>query len=246
MKVLIACEESQEICKAFRAKGHEAFSCDIKPCSGGHPEWHIQGDALYVIDHPEEYGSPGNWDLLIAHPPCTYLCNSGVRWLFDYKGKSLPQHEVLRITGYAGDDWRRVNISRFLEMRKAAEFFAKIYISDVEKIAVENPIMHKYAKDAIAKAILKYAGLRTIQPERRYILNTFLTTKPQITQPWMFGHGEVKATCLWLKSLPNLKPTDIVAGREPRVHFMSPGPERSAARAKTLSGIAAAMATQWG
>ena len=191
MRILVACEESQEVCKAFRARGHEAYSCDLLSCSGGHPEWHLMGDVRKVIFQ--------KWDLLIAHPPCTFLCNSGVRWL---KG----------------------NPERFEEMIKGAEFFSMLlkgYTGHIERVAAENPIPHKHA--------LKYMG-------RKY---------DQILQPWQFGHGEVKATCLWLRGLPKLQPTNIVIGREPRVWKMGPSPERAKMRSKTFPGIALAMAQQW-
>lgn len=191
MRVLVACEESQEVCKAFRAKGHEAYSCDILPCSGGHPEWHIEGDAVKVL-----YGQ--EWDLVIAHPPCTYLCNSGVCWLYNKDGSH--------------------NIDRQNKMIDASEFFHQ-FLSYGGKICIENPIPHKYA------GLPKYS---------------------QIIQPWQFGHGETKATCLWLKGLPLLQPTNIVEGREQRLHRLPPSPDRAKLRSKTFPGIAAAMANQWG
>jgi len=187
MRVLIACEESQEVCKAFRAKGHEAFSCDILPCSGGHPEWHIQDDVLKHLDD--------GLDLMIAHPPCTRLCNSGVMWL---EKRNL---------------WS--------DLKQATAFFNKLKNANIDKICIENPIPHKYA----VKDIGKYT---------------------QIIQPWMFGHGETKATCLWLKNLPKLKPTNIVDGREQRLHRLPPSKDRARLRSKTFPGIAKAMAEQWG
>ena len=188
MKILIACEESQEVCKAFRVLGYEAFSCDVLPCSGGHPEWHIQDD---VMKHLNE-----NWNMMIAHPPCTRLCNSGVSWL----------------------DKRNL----WIEMQKGAEFFRSLLNADIERIAVENPIPHKYALEIIG---------------RKY---------DQIIQPYMFGHGETKATCLWLKNLPMLEPSNIVDGREQRLHRLPPSADRAKIRSKTYPGIAKAMAEQWG
>lgn len=188
MRVLVACEESQEVCKAFRAKGHEAYSCDILPCSGGHPEWHIQDD---VIKHLND-----GWDMMIAHPPCTRLCNSGVSWLAKR------------------DLW--------VELQVAAYFFSYLLTAPIPKIAVENPIMHKYAIAIIGRK------------------------QDQIIHPWMFGHGETKATCLWLKNLPKLVPTNVVEGREQRLHKLPPSPERAKLRSKTYPGIAKAMAEQWG
>lgn len=188
-RVLIACEESQEVCKAFRKLGHEAYSCDIQECSGGHPEWHIQGDVLEQLDK--------EWDLIIAHPPCTYLCNSGVCWL--YKDKS-----------------------RWDKMKDGANFFKKFLDAKCKLIAIENPIMHKYAVEIIGRR------------------------QDQLIQPWMFGHGETKATCFWLKGLPKLKPTNIVEGREQRLHKLPPSKDRAKLRSKTFPGIAKAMAEQWG
>lgn len=195
MKVLTACEESQEVTKAFRALGHEAFSCDLQDCSGGHPEWHIKGDAI-----KEAYGL--DYDLMIAHPPCTYLANSGVRWLYNSDGSK--------------------NEERWHKMKMAALFFRRLLYSNADFICIENPIMHKHA--------LALIGVR----------------QSQIIQPWQFGHGETKATCLWLKNLPLLEPTDIVDGREQRIWRMPPGPERTKLRSKTFPGIAKAMAEQWG
>jgi len=188
MKVLVACEESQEVCKAFRKLGHEAYSCDILLCSGGHPEWHIQDDVLKHLDD--------GWDLMIAHPPCTRLCNSGVMWL---KKRHL---------------WK--------QMEDGALFFKKLHRANIPLICVENPIPHKYAVSIIG---------------RNYT---------QIIQPWMFGHGETKATCLWLKGLPILKPSKIVSGRKQRLHRLPPSKDRAMLRSKTYPGIAQAIAEQWG
>ena len=188
MKVLIACEESQAVCIEFRKLGIEAYSCDILPSSGGHAEWHIQGDAI-----KEAYS--GKYDLMIAHPPCTRLCNSGVCWL---NKRNL---------------WD--------EMREGAHFFKALLSAPIKHKAIENPIPHKYALEIIG---------------RKY---------DQIIQPWQFGHGETKATCLWLENLPKLKPTNIVEGREQRLHRLPPGPERAKLRSKTYQGIAQAIATQY-
>ena len=184
MKVLIACEESQEVCKAFRKLGHEAYSCDIQECSGGHPEWHIQGDVTELLRQ--------KWDLIIAFPPCTDLAVSGARW--------FPEKKL--------DGRQQKSIDFFM-------LFTKIETS----WAIENPIG---------------------------IMSTIYRKPNQVIQPWQFGHGETKATCLWLNKLPNLLPTNIVDGREPNVWLMSPGPNRSKLRSKTFPGIAAAMAQQWG
>jgi hypothetical protein len=188
MKILVACEESQVVCLAFRELGHEAYSCDILDCSGGHPEWHIQGDAI-------EQAYSGKYDLMVAHPPCTRLCNSGVCWL---NKRNLWQ-----------------------EMREGADFFKALLDAPIKHKAIENPIPHKYALEIIG---------------RKY---------DQIIQPWQFGHGETKATCLWLENLPLLVPSQIVEGREQRLHRLPPGPERAKLRSKTYPGIAKQMATQW-
>jgi len=153
------------------------------------PGQHIVGNVLKILND--------GWDLMIAHPPCTYLCNSGVSWL--HKDES-----------------------RFKKMEDAALFFKKLLESNaVAKICLENPIMHKYAKEII--------GVK----------------QDQIIQPWQFGHGETKATCLWLKGLPKLQPTNIVEGREQRLHRLPPSPDRWKLRSKTYQGIAEAMAEQW-
>lgn len=195
MRVLVACEESQAVCIAFRERGYEAYSCDLLPCSGGHPEWHIQDDAVSIM-------LGGDWDLVIAHPPCTRLANSGVRWLSE---RNL---------------WD--------ELKNARQFFMNfIWYGRVgNTIAIENPIPHKYAN------LPKYT---------------------QIIQPWMFGHPERKATCLWLYGLPELVPTNNVKDEmmalpkniQQRIHYTSPGPDRARLRSKTFPGIAAAMASQW-
>jgi len=189
MRVLVACEESQTVCLAFRSRGHEAYSNDIIECSGGHPEWHLQMDALEAVKLMD-------WDLMIGHPPCTRLCNSGVSWLAKR------------------DLWD--------EMEQAAKFFKKLLDADIPRIAGENPIPHKYALEIIGR---KYN---------------------QLIQPWMFGHPETKATCLWLKNLPPVMPTDLRFGREQRLHRLPPGPDRAKLRSKTFQGIADAFAEQYG
>lgn len=185
MRVLVACEESQEVCKAFRALGHEAYSCDIQECSGGHPEWHLQQDVIPLLSE--------KWDMILAFPPCTNLAVSGARW-FEQKREDGRQQEAI-------------------------DFFMRFVNADCEYIAIENPVG---------------------------IMSTHYRKPDQIIQPWMFGHGETKATCLWLKGLPPLEPTDIVDGREQRVWKMTPGPDRAKLRSKTFPGIARAMAEQWG
>lgn len=220
MKVLIACEESQEVCKAFREKGHEAYSCDIEPCSGGHKEWHIQQDVIPLLDGNIEFKTTdgkqhrvdGKWDLIIAHPPCTYLTITGNRWFNEEKyGAKARERKQNR--------------------RAAIEFFMKFVEADCDKIAIENPI--GFISTAYRKA-------------------------DQIIQPYEYGEPAKKATCLWLKGLPNLKPTNIVKPEIVRYkngkadnpwHYytisLSPK-ERAKARSKTFTGIARAMAEQWG
>jgi hypothetical protein len=195
MRVLVACEFSGVVRDAFRARGHDAWSCDLLPSERG-PMWHIKGDVLQYLDL--------EWDLMIAHPPCTFLANSGVKWL--YKGGKGTDRDFVR--------WN--------DMVEGAVFFADLLNAPIPRIAVENPIMHGYAREIIG-------GRPT-----------------QTIQPWQFGHGETKATQLWLKNLPPLTPTNIVPGREQRVHLMPPGPERWRERSRTFPGIAEAMAEQWG
>lgn len=184
MRILVACEESQAVCIELRKLGHEAYSCDIEPCSGGHPEWHLQVDALELLKM--------KWDMIIAFPPCTNLAASGARY-FEEKRKNGKQY-------------------------KSIEFFMRFAENDCPRIAIENPIG---------------------------IMSTHWRKPDQIIQPWQFGHGETKATCLWLKNLSKLVPTNIVEGREQRIWKMPPGTERAKARSKTFPGIAKAMAEQW-
>ncbi len=200
IRILVGCEFSQIVTQAFRKQGHEAYSCDLLPTEGN-PEWHIQDDVLNHLDD--------GWDLMIAHPPCTYLTNAGVRHLYDSvvscNGKRAAVHGEAR--------WEA--------MKQAAAFFRQLLNADIPKICVENPIPHRYAVAEIG---------------RKY---------DQLLQPWQFGHGETKATCLWLKGLPKLKPTNIVGGREARIHKMPPSKDRWKNRSRTYSGIADAFAEQW-
>lgn len=184
-RILVACEESQAVCKEFRKLGAEAYSCDIEPCSGGHPEWHIQKDVREVLKD--------KWDAVIAFPPCTHLAVSGARW-FSEKRKDGRQQQAI-------------------------EFFLLFtQLNHVSCVAIENPVS---------------------------IMSTIYRKPDQIIQPWQFGHGETKKTCLWLKNLPSLKPTKIVEDREQRIWKMPPSKERSKLRSKTFPGIAKAMAEQW-
>ncbi len=184
MRVLVACEFSGRVREAFRALGHDAYSCDLLPAEDQSP-FHYECDVLRVLSQP--------WDLVIAHPPCTHLAVSGARW-FASKPPELQQQAV-----------------HFFEI------FTKL--RHIERVVIENPIG---------------------------IMSRLYRKPDQIIQPWMFGHGEVKATCLWLKGLPRLTPTQIVAGREAAVHRCAPSPDRWKMRSRTLLGIANAMALQWG
>lgn len=197
LRVLVACEFSGTVRRAFAALGHDAWSCDLLP-SDDRSNKHIVGDAREILND--------GWDLLmVAHPPCTRLCNSGVRWLsVPPAGKTLEQmHE---------------------ELREGAALFSSFWNASIDRICVENPVMHKHAKALIEN----------------------YQEPAQSVQPWQFGHGEVKRTCFWLKGLPPLVPTNIVDGRTPRVHHMSPGPDRWKERSRFFTGIADAMAAQWG
>lgn len=197
MRVLVACEFSGVVRRAFADLGHDAWSCDLLPAEDRSNK-HIVGDARELL--------ADGWDLLmVAHPPCTRLCNSGVRWLSaPPPGKTLDQMQA--------------------ELRDAAALFSAFWNAPIERVAVENPIMHKHAR----------ALVENFEPAA------------QVIQPWQFGHGETKATCLWLRGLPKLQPTQIVAGRAPRVHRMPEGPNRWRERSRTFPGIARAMAMQWG
>ena len=181
MRVLVACEYSGRVRDAFISVGHDAVSCDLLPTEVSGP--HYLGRVEDIIGD--------GWDLMVAHPPCTYLARSGARW------------------------WG----NRLAEQEDALAFVRLLLEAPIDRIAIENPI------GCISSRIRK--------PD-------------QIIQPWQFGHGETKATCLWLKNLPALVPTDIVDGREARVHRMPPGPDRWKERSRTYAGIAAAMAAQWG
>jgi hypothetical protein len=182
MRVLVACEFSGTVRRAFRALGHDAYSCDLLPAEDGSPH-HFQQNVLMRLND--------GWDLMIAHPPCTHLAVSGARWFKE----------------------------KVLEQLMALEFVQKLLNAPIERIALENPIS---------------------------IISSRIRKPDQIIQPWQFGHGETKATCLWLKNLPKLQPTNIVEGREGRVWKMPPGPDRWKERSRTFKGVAMAMAEQWG
>lgn len=196
MKILVACEESGTVRDAFRALGHDAWSCDTQVCSAD-PTYHYHCDVRHVLYQP--------WDLIVAHPPCTYLTNTGVSWLTRKPG-------------------------RWDALTEAADFFKLFLTVDCPRVAIENPIPHKYAIALIG---------------RKY---------DQLIQPYQFGHAERKATCFWLKGLPPLCPTDdcyaamraLPANQAQRLHYLPPSPERAKLRSKTYPGIAAAIAAQWG
>lgn len=197
LRVLVACEFSGTVRRAFADLGHDAWSCDLLPAED-RSNRHIVGDARDLLND--------GWDLLmVAHPPCTRLCNSGVRWL------SVPPPGRTIEEMRAGLD-------------EGAALFSAFWNAPIERVCIENPVMHRHAKALIE-------GYR--EPA-------------QSVQPWQFGHPETKRTCLWLKGLPALVPTNIVEGREARVHRMSPGPNRWRERSRFFTGIAQAMASQWG
>lgn len=217
MNILVACEESQIVASAFRAKGHNAFSCDVLDCSGGHPEYHIKSDVIPLLNgfcsfqtcSGDSFYISSRWDLIIAFPPCTYLTVTGNRWF--------------NIARY-GDK----AIERFKKREEAISFFKQIFFADCNKICIENPIgiMSKFCRPS------------------------------QYIQPYFFGDAFEKRTCLWLKNLSNLKPTNLVAP-PPRSVFASgvtmptwyaymPSKDRAKNRSKTFPGLAVAMANQWG
>ena len=230
MNVLVACEESQRVCISFRGNGHNAFSCDLQSCSGGHPEWHIQGDVLKFLNPSRQtipgddwYGFKfrtqdgvlhcieGKWDLIIAHPPCTKLSNAGARWLF------------------AGG---KLNQQRYEDGLKAKEFFMAFYNADCERICIENPTP---------------SSIYNLPPHT------------QAVQPYEYGEPWSKKTLLWLKNLNPLRPTNIVeehrpyctsgsySGKhDPKYRGASRKGGSSKSRSKTFWGIARAMADQWG
>ena len=183
MRVLVACEFSGIVRDAFAARGHDAWSCDFLPTES--PGLHYQGDVRGVLTD--------TWDLMIAHPPCTYLARAGARWWKQHGRRKLRND--------------------------ALEFVRMLLESSIPKVALENP-----------------PGA----------IGSHIRSADQYVQPWQFGHGEVKMTGLWLKGLPLLKPTRIVEGRKPRVHYAAPGPDRWKERSRFYPGIAAAMAEQWG
>lgn len=223
MRILVACEESQAVCKELRNLGHTAFSCDILPCSGGHPEWHINSSVIpllnglckFVTEDGKVHFIDSKWDMILAFPPCTHLAVSGARH-FEVKRKDGRQLEAIK-------------------------FFKAMLEADCDKIAVENPVN-----------IIGGDYIKTYFPEF-----SNLPSCTQRIQPYEYGDKSKKTTCLWLKGLPKLTPTDIV---EPELvqyvckngkiatfskDYGSGGGENGKRRSKTYPGIAKAMATQW-
>ncbi len=182
MRVLVACEFSGVVRDSFRIIGHDAWSCDILDTDAD-SRWHIKDDVLKHLDE--------EWDLMVAHPPCTHLAVSGARW---FKYKKVEQIEAL-------------------------DFVRALMDAPISKVCVENPVS---------------------------VISSNIRKPDQIIQPWQFGHGETKATCLWLKNLSKLEPTNVVTGREQNIHKMPPSTNRWKMRSVTYKGIADAMANQWG
>ena len=217
MSLLVACEESQAVCKAFRDLGREAYSCDTEPCSGGHPEWHICGDVrqilsgscAFVTEDGTEHRIDGPWKMIIAFPPCTYITKASAVRMFP--GGVL-------------------NEERFAKAMEAKEFFMSFLNSPTKRVAIENPTPMKIIE---------------------------LPEPDEVIHPWMFGHPYSKRTCLWLKGLPPLMPTDIYSWHEPYVNggckdhhgnyrrFQGRRERDQKTRSKTFPGVAEAMARQW-
>ena len=229
--ILIACEESQRVCTEFRKLGFNAYSCDLLPCSGGHPEWHFKQDVLEVIrdkggilETGKRISINGNWDLMIAHPPCTFLAVSGAKWYYHPDDKGLPISKRRPHPHFP---------NRAKDREEAADFFMALANADIPRIAIENPVG---------------------------IMNTRFRKPDQIVQPYWFGDEASKKTCLWLKNLPPLKKTKLVnpgeyiefgSGRR-LAKWYSDGltktktaDERRIWRSKTFPGFAKAIAEQW-
>lgn len=231
MNVLIACEESQTVCAAFRKLGFNAYSCDLAECSGGHPEWHLLGDALDVIKNNGGITQDGKhividkWHLMIAHPPCTYLTSSGAKWYYHPEDKHLPIEDRRPHPKFP---------NRKKDQEDGANFFMALMNANIDYIAVENPVG---------------------------IMSTRYRKPDQIVQPFMFGDQARKTTCLWLKGLPLLEPTKLVdegesiafrSGKKMPKWYCDAltnaktDAERRKLRSKTFDGMADAMAQQWG
>jgi hypothetical protein len=185
MRVLIACEYTGTVRQAFRELGHDAYSCDVTEAEDN-SIYHIQCDVMSVLND--------SWDLMIAHPPCTYLCNSGVRWVTN-------------------------DIGRQARMRDASIFFLALWECNIPRVCIENPVPSKRAN---------------------------LPSYSQIVQPWQYGHGHNKRTCLWIRGMPLLRSTSLVTGRRNITTELGPHKHRRRERARTYDGIANAMARQWG
>ena len=215
LRVLVACEYSGRVREAFRRLGHDAWSCDLLPAEDGNPH-HFQFDAVKMVRGRMVFAAGGSyeapWDIVIAHPPCTYLANSGAKHLYAGMRKE---------NGTNPDRWEK--------MKLAADFFKSMLGANAHYVAVENPVMHGHGRELVGRGF------------------------DQSIQPWQFGHMEVKRTCLWLKNLPPLVPTNNVYdemmklpyGERAKVHHASPGPDRWKDRSRTYAGIAEAMASQW-
>ena len=235
MRVLVACEESQAVCSSFRERGHEAYSCDLQDCSGGHPEWHIVGDCLPILGgrctvttaDGKEHEIPDRWDLLIAHPPCTYLSNVATK---HFSLRCTPPEKV---------------VERWIERAKGAIFFMYFVLADCPRICVENPV-----------GFMNTAYRKPDQIIHPY----FFAESEDDTENY-----HEKRTCLWLKGLPQLErstslppppPMYILQGEkckgkkigwcEGMRNIKGGQAERAKARSKTFPGIAKAMAEQWG
>lgn len=240
MRILVACEESQAITKELRALGHEAYSCDLLPCSGGKPEWHIQGDVFNLIakwgESPMSFETENfdlhqrlNWDMMIAHPPCTFLTVAGARWLYHPDDRDKPVEERRPHPKYP---------NRRQDQQDALDFVQKLMDAPIDKIAIENPVS---------------------------VISSNIRKPDQIVQPYHFGDRARKTTCLWLKGLPLLEHTDVVdqgesfewvdgrtgkKKRQPLWYYealcaaKTPA-ERRTLRSKTFKGMARAMADQW-
>jgi hypothetical protein len=233
LNILVACEESQAVTIELRLLGHNAFSCDLLPCSGGHPEWHFNTDVFEVIENKGGVLQNGkkwstknkkDWDIMIAHPPCTYLAVSGARWFYHPEDKHLSKEHRRPHPRYP---------NRVEDREEAVEFFIALAKAPIERIAIENPVG---------------------------IMSSRFDKPTQVVQPFMFGDEARKTTCLWLKKLPKLEPTNIV-GEGERIHFKSgksqpkwysdafvkskSHEERRTMRSKTFQGMAKAMAEQW-
>lgn len=227
-RVLVACETSGVVREAFRKRGHHAVSCDLLPADDG-SSFHIQNDILQVL------ATSTPFDLMIAHPTCTYLTNAGVRHLHDHVMSRLGNRTA--VYGRA----------RWLLLEEAIDFFNALKNANIPRICIENPIPHKYAREGGWYASQGWS----------IDLGSGIGKYTQIIQPWMFGHTETKATCLWLKDLPKLEPNhnwkvtkahmeNLPKNQQQRLHYLSPSKDRWKIRSRTFQGIADAMAEQWG